>query len=123
MLVLQDPDTSLRLLVIEVVFENNKYFSATTLGTDFIPLLLREMSRSSAEPGGWVLDHFTHIVTFILERKLLDEASTEVLRQYFQVIGQSEEFVARLGIHRPSGEVDGGEVDSCNSGGLLDERG
>ena len=98
MLVLQDPESSLRMLVIEVVFENQQYFATQELARDFVPLLLKEMARPTLEPAGWILRHFTGLVNFILDQRLLDESTAEILRRYFQVSCRTRGWIACAGV-------------------------
>jgi hypothetical protein len=80
-----DQMASARILAIAAVIDNHSLFSNTSLATDFVPALIAEIELGWSDPNDWILQNFSKIMTFLMERNLLLEKHTDILHNFFDV--------------------------------------
>lgn len=50
-----------------------------------MPSLISEIEKGWDEPDNWLLQNYSKIMTFLIERNLLLEKHTEILHKFFDV--------------------------------------
>jgi len=65
--------------------ENHHKFSDLKLASEFVPLLFQDIAKGWNEFEPWILEHYSSIIYFLTERKLLLESHIEILHKFFDV--------------------------------------
>jgi hypothetical protein len=86
MLLLKDANASVSLLIIEIVTVHYKKFHDEALVKEFVPLLLKVMSKCVMTVDNWMLTNFDSIVQLLLHLKVDMELGGKVLKDFLMVI-------------------------------------
>lgn len=55
------------------------------LSKEFVPLLIKEIEQNTEE-SEWLLNNFSAIVKFLIERNLFEESHVPTMFKFFEVI-------------------------------------
>ncbi len=80
-----DCNSSIRILAIAAILDNNELFQNTVLASEFVPALIREVDRGWNDSDPWLLDNFSRIVAFLQDRTLMLDKHVESLHKFFDV--------------------------------------
>ncbi len=81
----KDPNTGIRLIVIQIVVENHPLFETEQLRIEFAPVLVREIKQGWVVSDNWILQNFSQVLTFLSDRELMDGTYAEPIYKFYDV--------------------------------------
>jgi len=82
---MKDVNANTRILVMSAVLNNLDKFPNIDFGSEFAPILIKELTSGSIDPGSWCLNNFSAIINFLVTKKLVKEDYAEILKCFFEV--------------------------------------
>ena len=84
-MLLKDTNTSISFLIIEIITVHYKKFCEEVLVKEFVPLLLKIISKCTVTVDNWILTNFDSIVQLLLHLKVDIENSKKILKDFLMV--------------------------------------